>query len=483
MKAISTFLCILATSAIIYAQDATPLTESKFDVLRKEIVGQSFDSKRLVKAKELSDNNFLYVRQIQAIMEGFSLESSRLDYAKYAYSTVLDAENYNTLIAMFKLGTSKDALKTYLAQRKAPVVPKEEKKAVLTEKEEGGSEKVTATPQKTKPTGPTPMTDQEFATAKRQIGEESFESSKLRRAKQTSDANYLLCHQIKEIMEVLSFESSRLEYAQYAYSKTYDQVNYATVKESLKLSKSKEELTAFLKKQPIVDYAAAKEEEALAIEEPITEEKEAAQLPPAFSKGDFINAKNEIASQSSDAKKLEKAKEITNKTYLLSEQVKTITALFLFEDNRLDYAKYAYAKTSDPEHFDLVRAVLEKESHKVLDDYIKNVNEANQVTTLATGPSELSSEDFEALKKRITGSALESHKLEKAKKIVDRSSLSAMQVKQINDLFELEETRLEFAKYAYTKTLDKEAYGLVREALGKSTNKYALDRFIKELGN
>lgn len=57
-----------------------------------------------------------------------------------------------------------------------------------------------------------------------------------------------------------------------------------------------------MKKQPIVDYAAAKEEEALAIEEPITEEKEAAQLPPAFSKGDFINAKNEIASQSSDAK-------------------------------------------------------------------------------------------------------------------------------------------------------------------------------------
>jgi len=48
------------------------------------------------------------------------------------------------------------------------------------------------------------------------------------------------------------------------------------------------------------------------------------------------------------------------------------------------------------------------------------------------------------------------------------------------DLFDKEESRLEFAKYAYPRTLDKDNYNVVRETLYKSTNKYTLDRFIKD---
>ena len=116
----------------------------------------------------------------------------------------------------------------------------------------------------------------------------------------------------------------------------------------------------------------------------------------------------------------------------------------------------------------------------MLEDYIKSLDEKTAENTKATGPSELSSEDFEALKKKLKGLALESHRLDRAKTIVDRSKVSAMQVKQINELFELEETRLEFAQYVYSKSLNPEAYEIVRESLNKNTSKYTLDRFIKE---
>lgn len=479
MKIITTLLLLFIPFLGLLAQNAAPLSEAEFELQREQIVGQSFDSKRLTKAKELSDAQYLYVGQIEAIMKGFSLESNKMEYAKYAYSTTLDAENYPDLMALFRLSTSKDNLKTFLDKREIPVVPKavEQDVAVVTEEVvETSSTTIEVT------TGPSPMTDQDFAGAKRAVSEESFESAKLRRAKQISSANYLLSSQVKELLDLLSFESSKLEYAQYAYDKTYDQANYDIVKEGLIHSKSKETMTAFLKNKPVQEYEVEKEivqEEVLPTDVTITTTEVTTITASAMSNGDFVNAQNKIASQTSDTKKLEKAKAITDKNHLSTTQVKAIVNAFLFEENRFKYAKYAYPKTTDQANYAVVKEALEKENHKLLEDYIKNIDELATENTLATGPSELSSEDFEALKQKMKGLALESHRLVRAKTIVDRSKVSAMQVEQINGLFELEETRLEFAQYAYSKTLNPEDYNIVRETLTKSTSKYTLDRFIK----
>lgn len=495
MKTIITFLFLILPFVGLFAQKSTPLSEAEFEVHRAQIVGQSFDSKRLIKAKELSDAQYLKVGQIEAIIKGFSLESNKLEYAKYAYATTLDAEKYPDLIGLFRLSTSKDDLKSFLSKRELPVVPKAvEKEVVKVEEEvvetkevvETGEVVRTASTTTVKVTGPSPMDDQSFAAAKRELSEESFESAKLRRVKQISDANYLLSSQVKELLELLSFESSKLEYAQYAYDRTYDQANYDVAKEGLKHSKSKETLTAFLKNKPVKEYKVEEEVVEKEITPTTTTSSTTTTItststaPVAMSNGDFVNAKNKISSQTSDAKKLEEAQAITDKNNLSTEQVKAIVEIFLFEDNRMKYAKYAYPKTTDQANYTIVKEALEKENHKLLEDYIKNINKKAAENTLATGPSELSSEDFEALKKKLKGLALESHRLERAKTIVDRSKVSAMQVKQINELFELEETRLEFAQYAYTKTLNPEEYKIVRDGLNKSTSKYTLDRFIKE---
>jgi inosine/xanthosine triphosphate pyrophosphatase family protein len=478
MKTITTLLLLLIPFLGLLAQNASPLSEAEFEVHRKQIVGQSFDSKRLTKAKELSDAQYLYVGQVEAILKGFSLESNKMEYAKYAYSTTLDAENYPDLMTLFRLSSSKDDLKTFLGKREIPVVPKivEQDVVVVTEEVvETGSSTIEVT------AGPSPMNDQDFAGAKRAVSEESFESAKLRRAKQISSANYLLSSQVKELLDLLSFESSKLEYAQYAYDKTYDQANYDIVKEGLAHSKSKDTMTAFLKNKPVQEY----EEEKEVIQKEVvptntTTEVITTSSGIAMSNGDFINAQNKITSQTSDAKKLAEAKAIIDKNNLSTEQVKAIVNAFLFEDNRFKYAKYAYPKTIDQANYTVVKEALEKENHKLLEDYIKNIDKKAAENTLATGPSELSSEDFEALKKKLKGLALESHRLERAKTIVDRSKVSAMQVEQINGLFELEETRLNFAQYAYPKTLNPKDYNVVRETLTKSTSKYTLDRFIKE---
>ncbi|CAA6809966.1 MAG: Unknown protein [uncultured Aureispira sp.] len=492
MKTIITFLFLILPFFGLFAQNSSPLSEAEFEVHRTQIVGESYDSKRLIKAKELSDAQYLKVAQIEAIIKGFSLESNKLDYAKYAYSTTLDAENYPNLMGLFRLNPSKEALKSFLAKSEVPVVPKVAEKEALDSTEDAleteavleGEEETAVETESTRTsvnatTGPSPMDEQSFAAAKKSANEEPFESAKLRRVKQISAANYLLSSQVNELLELLSFESSKLDYAKYAYERTYDQANYAIVKEGLKHSKSKETLSNFLKDKPVQEYEVEKEiiKTSITANQPTTETTSTAKV---MSFGDFVNAKNKIMSQTSDAKKLEEAKAVTDENKVSAEQVKAIVEIFLFEENRMEYAKYAYLKTTDPANYTIVKEVLEEGNHKLLEDYIKNVNKKAAENTLATGPSELSSEDFEALKQKLKGLALESHRLERAKTIVDRSKVSAMQVKQINALFELEETRLDFAQYAYTKTLNPEAYEIVRESLSESTSKYTLDRFIKE---
>jgi hypothetical protein len=482
MKFLNTLVFFFFAALAVQAQDQNPLSESDFEKLKTEVAEQSYDSKRLRKAKELSDLHFLYAKQINAVIASLSLETNRLEYAKYAYSSVFDAENYDIVYSNFSMSASKSELKDYLSNREAPQVSgnSDNQSAVVEENVVSSSTTTTSNTTVTtttvnKTSGPTAMNDQDFAAAKRAVGEESFESKKLSRSKQVSDANYMLCAQIVELMSVLSFESSRLEYAHYAYAKTFDQANYEIVKEGLTHSKSKDDLSDFIKKQPVADYSV-KEEEIITTNDAEDEKNSDSQI--GMSDEDFAHTKNLIASQSSDSKKLEKAKHITGRTNMSVAQVKAIVELFLFEDSRIDYAQFAWSKTVDKQNYDKIKEVLEKDSHAVLDEYIKNAPKDDVAEPVAL-ISELSPDDFAELLKKIKGSALESHKLDKAKTIVDRSKVNTEQIKKIIELFTLEETRLTYAKYAYPKTLDKENYKVVREALFKTSSKYNLDRFIK----
>jgi len=102
--------------------------------------------------------------------------------------------------------------------------------------------------QQTKPTGGciSPMSDTDFQSAKKSIASKSFEDSKLTTAKQIVSANCVLSSQVKEIMDVFGFESSRLEFAKYAYKYTYDKNNYYKVNEGFKFESSIDELNEFL---------------------------------------------------------------------------------------------------------------------------------------------------------------------------------------------------------------------------------------------
>lgn len=88
---------------------------------------------------------------------------------------------------------------------------------------------------------------------------------------------------------------------------------------------------------------------------------------------DFEKAKASVKSKSFEDSKLTVAKQIMNSNCLSSAQVKEIMALFSFEETKLDWAKFAYRKTTDPNnYYQLNDGFTFETSITELDNYIKS---------------------------------------------------------------------------------------------------------------
>lgn len=93
---------------------------------------------------------------------------------------------------------------------------------------------------------PWPMAEADFIQAKQSIESKTFEDSKLTIAKQIAGSNCLLCSQVKEIMLLFTYESTKLEFAKYAFPFTLDQGNYFRVNDAFTYESSIDELNEFL---------------------------------------------------------------------------------------------------------------------------------------------------------------------------------------------------------------------------------------------
>ena len=93
---------------------------------------------------------------------------------------------------------------------------------------------------------PMPMERGEFDSMKNSISSKSFEESKLTVAKQIINSNCLLADHVREIMMLFTFEDSKLDFAKYAYGRTYDIGNYYKVNDAFTFESSIDELNSYI---------------------------------------------------------------------------------------------------------------------------------------------------------------------------------------------------------------------------------------------
>lgn len=94
---------------------------------------------------------------------------------------------------------------------------------------------------------------------------------------------------------------------------------------------------------------------------------------PALGPGEFQDACASIRSKSFSDSKMTLARQVVSSHCVTSEQVRDMARLFDFEDDKLDFVRYAYDYTIDPEHFYKVNDVFTFESSiEELDEYLQS---------------------------------------------------------------------------------------------------------------
>lgn len=87
---------------------------------------------------------------------------------------------------------------------------------------------------------------------------------------------------------------------------------------------------------------------------------------------DFSMAKESLRKEWHENTRMTAAKQIIDKNYFSSQQVKELLYLFTFENNRLELAKYAYGKTADQANYYVVNDAFTFNSNKEkLSEYIR----------------------------------------------------------------------------------------------------------------
>jgi hypothetical protein len=92
----------------------------------------------------------------------------------------------------------------------------------------------------------------------------------------------------------------------------------------------------------------------------------------------------------------------------------------------------------------------------------------------------MSDYDFNQAKETLRREWFENTRVSTARQIIDRNYFTSRQVKEMILLFTFENNRLEIAKYAYGRTVDKGNYFVVNDAFTFNSNKDELARYIRE---
>jgi hypothetical protein len=218
-------------------------------------------------AYDIAGRYCLLSKQVLALCNELPMYN-RLDFAKSCYQNCLDPDNFDLVFNAFADSKQVDALYDYI-EKNFRAQPKYNGYLYNNDNDGGGhhphhgdyghdhdnGNTVVAPP----PPPPVyvpgyngaigcaiPMTENDFREAKRTIGNSSFEDTKFNTAKTIFGQNCLTVTQVTEICGMFSFEETKLKFAKFAYSKTYDKGNYFKVGNIFTFDASRNELDNFI---------------------------------------------------------------------------------------------------------------------------------------------------------------------------------------------------------------------------------------------
>lgn len=307
----------------------------------------------------------------------------------------------------------------------------------------------------------TPMTTVKFNTLYRNIRAQRSASSKskaVNAAIQNSN-NYFTVAQVKQLLQLVNSQNSRLEMAKNSYEKITDPENFTQLY-SLFISKSqRDELTAYT-----IDYNKKNEENA-------TGDDETPMTDVAFNTL-YRNAQQ----QRSTTQTLSYINNIfsNNNNFFTTMQVKKLIELVFNQDDRLQLAKASYESVTDPENFTGIYSILNTQAGRnELAAYVAANNKNN-------AGSAMNASSFNTLYRNAQSQSTTNAKVN----YISNAFLNMnnyFKVVQVNQLIKLvagDYERLNLAKKSYRSIVDPENFSQLYPLLTNQASKNELIAYV-----
>lgn len=212
-----------------------PLSDKAFENLLYQVKNVKSDQGKLNNASNMLRDHCVTTAQLMKIAGEIGSEDLRMELMRRGYKFVYDKDNY---LYVKQLLTNIDYIHEINSIYEPPLKPKPHQESMAPQH-----------PPVQKPTD-CKVEHREMNNILASLKDVNFEETRLKSAKQIIKRKKCFrTEQIMRMMELFSFEESRLELAKYAYPFTTDQDRYYKINDSFDFSSSKEELNEFLKNQ------------------------------------------------------------------------------------------------------------------------------------------------------------------------------------------------------------------------------------------
>lgn len=199
----------------------TPTSDLEFDQLVVNVNMQPSDPSRLTVGTQLAKKYCFTTAQVMKMTSLMGTDKARLNFLIDAHDYVFDPGNYGFCEQTLTPGPVQEQFRVFVASKQAP------------------------------PAAPAPppcgVAPEEFSQIVETIKKQSFNNTQITLAKQIIKSKECFTSgQIKDLVNIFSFESSKLDIAKYAYDYCIDKNNYYVVNDAFDFSSSIDELSKYI---------------------------------------------------------------------------------------------------------------------------------------------------------------------------------------------------------------------------------------------
>jgi len=222
---LNTFINTYDDSNPVYTKVA--MKESDYNVLYRDIQNRFGVGAKMAALENTFANTTYYftVAQARQLIQLVSSESNRLDLAKASYDNIVDQANFSQLYDVLSTTASRNDLETYVRNNQT-------------------------TPGSTTPVyaSKTPMSSTSFNTLYNNVRSTWGLGAKMSELTQIFDneSYYFTVAQAKQLIQLVSSESNRLQLAKSAYGNITDPENFTLMYDVLTSQSSKNELSSYV---------------------------------------------------------------------------------------------------------------------------------------------------------------------------------------------------------------------------------------------